>query len=88
MKFTYSIPTKILFGPGSFNDLATTPLPGKKALIVITAGKSMRANGYLDRLIAMLDKQGTRCSTRSCPTRCSAMSMKARRWPASRAATS
>ena len=47
MKFTYSIPTKILFGPGSFNDLATTPLPGKKALIVITAGKSMRANGYL-----------------------------------------
>ncbi len=55
MKFTYSIPTKILFGPGSFNDLATTPLPGKKALIVITAGKSMRANGYLDRLIAMLD---------------------------------
>ena len=58
MKFTYSIPTKILFGPGSFNDLATTPLPGKKALVVITAGKSMRANGYLDRLIAMLDKQG------------------------------
>ena len=58
MKFTYSIPTKILFGPGSFNDLATTPLPGKKALVVITAGKSMRANGYLDRLIDMLDKQG------------------------------
>lgn len=58
MKFTYSIPTKILFGPGSFNDLATTPLPGKKAFVVITAGKSMRANGYLDRLIDMLDKQG------------------------------
>ena len=58
MKFTYSIPTKILFGPGSFNDLATTPLPGKKALVVITSGKSMRANGYLDRLIDMLDKQG------------------------------
>ena len=58
MKFTYSIPTKILFGPGSFNDLATTPLPGKKALVVITAGKSMRANGYLDRLIDMLDEQG------------------------------
>ena len=58
MKFTYSIPTKILFGPGSFNDLAMAPLPGKKALIVITAGKSMRANGYLDRLIDMLGKQG------------------------------
>ena len=58
MKFTYSIPTKILFGPGSFNDLATTPLPGKKALVVITAGKSRRATGYLDRHIDMLDKQG------------------------------
>ena len=58
MKFTYSIPTKILFGPGSFNDLASTSLPGKKALVVITSGKSMRANGYLDRLFAMLDKQG------------------------------
>lgn len=90
MKFTYSIPTKILFGPGSFNDLATTPLPGKKALVVITAGKSMRANGYLDRLIDMLDKQGIGHALfdKSCPTRCSAMSMKARRWPASRAATS
>ena len=58
MKFVYSIPTKILFGPGTFNDLASESLPGKKALVVLTAGKSMRANGYLDRLLAMLDKQG------------------------------
>ncbi len=58
MNFTYFIPTKILFGSGSFNALAKEPLPGTKALVVITAGKSMRANGYLDRLLAMLDARG------------------------------
>lgn len=58
MNFTYSIPTRILFGPGSFNSLGREKLPGTKALVVITAGKSMRANGYLDRLLAMLDAQG------------------------------
>ena len=58
MNFTYSIPTKILFGSGSLNALAKEPLPGTRALIVITAGKSMRANGYLDRLISILDAKG------------------------------
>lgn len=58
MKFTYSMPTKILFGPGSFNDLATTPLPGKKALIVMTAGRSMKNGGWLNKLTAMLAGRG------------------------------
>lgn len=58
MKFTYSIPTKILFGPGSFNDLATTPLPGKKALVVLTAGRSMKSGGWLGKLTAMLSGRG------------------------------
>lgn len=58
MNFTYFIPTKILFGSGSFNALAKEELPGTKALVVITAGKSMRANGYLDRLLSMLDAKG------------------------------
>ena len=57
MTFNYHIPTKILFGPGKLNELATTPLPGKKALIVISAGTSMKKYGYLDRLIELLKKQ-------------------------------
>jgi alcohol dehydrogenase len=57
MNFEYQIPTRILFGPGSLNQLETEKLPGKKALIVITAGKSMRKNGYLDRVTALLTKQ-------------------------------
>lgn len=58
MNFNYYIPTKILFGPGKLDELGETPLPGKKALIVISAGPSMKKHGYLDRVIALLKKQG------------------------------
>lgn len=57
MDFNYFIPTRILFGAGSLNKLGKVALPGKKALIVISAGKSMRQNGYLDRVTGLLDKQ-------------------------------
>ena len=56
MQFDYFIPTKVLFGPGKLNDLATTPLPGSKALLVISAGTSMKKFGYLERTIDLLKK--------------------------------
>src|SRR5690554_5108277 len=52
------MPTRILFGPGKLNALGEVPLPGKKALIVISAGNSMRRLGYLDRVQNLLDNQG------------------------------
>jgi alcohol dehydrogenase len=53
--FNYFVPTRIIFGPGSLKELATTPyLPGKKALIVIGAGGSAKKNGYLDRVVGYL----------------------------------
>ncbi|THB64762.1 MAG: iron-containing alcohol dehydrogenase, partial [Desulfovibrio sp.] len=58
LDFTFHIPVKIIFGRGKIDELATHPLPGKKALIVITAGKSMKANGYLDTVIGNMAKQG------------------------------
>ena len=58
MKFDFYLPTRILFGAGRLNDLGTAKLPGKKALIVISAGTSMRKMGYLDRVTALLKKQG------------------------------
>jgi alcohol dehydrogenase len=58
MNFSYYIPTKILFGPGTLNDLSKEQLPGKKALIVISAGNSMKKNGYLDRVISILQGKG------------------------------
>ena len=57
MTFDYYIPTKILFGAGKLNQLAEEPLPGTKALIVISNGTAMRKFGYLDRLIALLKVQ-------------------------------
>lgn len=50
MNFNYLVPTKILFGKGKLNELHKESLPGKKALIVISSGKSMRANGYLQKV--------------------------------------
>jgi alcohol dehydrogenase len=57
MNFDYYIPTKILFGAGKLNQLAEETLPGKKALIVISSGTSMRKFGYLERLEGLLKQQ-------------------------------
>ncbi|MDF7806140.1 iron-containing alcohol dehydrogenase [Pontiellaceae bacterium B12219] len=57
MTFDYLIPTKILFGAGKLNQLAEEKLPGKKALIVISSGTSMRKHGYLQRLEDLLKQQ-------------------------------
>lgn len=58
MNFDYYIPTRILFGAGRLNDLHKQKLPGKKALIVISNGKSTRANGYLARVEKELELAG------------------------------
>ena len=58
MNFDYRIPTHALFGAGTLNQLHLQELPGKKALIVISNGKSTRANGYLARLEKQLDQAG------------------------------
>lgn len=52
--FRLNIPTKVLFGCGEIKNLATEALPGKKAMIVISAGTSMRKYGYLDKVINLL----------------------------------
>jgi len=46
--FDFLVPTKIMFGRGQVKKLHNCRLPGRKALIVITGGKSARENGYLD----------------------------------------
>ena len=40
--FSLYIPTRIVFGCGEIKRLATEKLPGKKALIVISSGTSMK----------------------------------------------
>jgi alcohol dehydrogenase len=56
--FNQFIPTNLIFGCGSINRLATEQLPGKKALIVISSGTSMRKYGYLDKVVSLLKKNG------------------------------
>ena len=58
MHFDYFIPTRIIFGRGRLDELSSLPLPGKKALIVITNGKSMRNLGYLDKVASLLEQNG------------------------------
>lgn len=58
LSYTQYIPTKILFGPGQLNHLHEQPMPGKKALILISNGKSTRDNGYLARTEKELDQAG------------------------------
>ncbi len=59
MNFNFSNPTNLLFGVGTLNQLGDQKLPGKKALLLISNGKSTRANGYLDRTIEQLTKAGS-----------------------------
>jgi alcohol dehydrogenase len=57
--FNLFMPTRIIFGPGKLKELATTShLPGRKALVVIGAGNSMKKYGYLDRVISYLKQNG------------------------------
>lgn len=57
-RFQFYIPTRILFGAGELNHLHTHPLPGQKALLVISNGKSTKENGYLARTEEQLKLAG------------------------------
>lgn len=59
--FVSNIPTKFIFGKGKLNNLHDERLPGKKALLVISNGKSVRANGYLARTLNELRIAGVSC---------------------------
>ncbi|MCM1228142.1 MAG: iron-containing alcohol dehydrogenase [Clostridium sp.] len=62
MSFNFAVSTNAQFGAGKLNELHTMinapmgAVSGKKALIVISNGKSTRENGYLDRLESELKK--------------------------------
>lgn len=55
-KFKFFMPTKIFFGKGQLSSMHKRGLPGKKAMIVISSGKSVRVNGYLAKVEEQLDR--------------------------------
>ena len=61
LDFTFHMPTRIIFGAGRLAELGRTRLPGRKALVVISAGGSMRRTGHLDKVLALLAQSG--CTT-------------------------
>lgn len=56
--FDFYNPTHILFGSGKLDELGNQPMPGKKALLLISAGKSAKVSGALERTQAQLEKAG------------------------------
>lgn len=60
MSFNFNNPTNLFFGRGSLNQLGNLPMPGKKAMVLISNGKSTKANGYLDRTLEQLEKAGVK----------------------------
>lgn len=58
IKFNFNNPTNLYFGAGALNLLGSLVMPGKKAMVLISNGKSTKENGSLDRTLAQLDKAG------------------------------
>jgi alcohol dehydrogenase len=58
MSFNMYVPTRILFGEGELNNLHSQRMPGRKAMIVISMGKSARESGYLARTEEQLKLAG------------------------------
>ena len=58
MNFDFNNPTQILFGSGKLNELGSQPLPGKKALLLMSGGKSAKVSGAYDRTLEQLRKAG------------------------------
>lgn len=58
MNFDFNNPTRILFGSGKLNELGSQPMPGKKALLLMSGGKSAKVSGAYDRTLEQLHKAG------------------------------
>ena len=56
--FDFYNPTHILFGSGKLDELGNQPMPGKKALLLISSRKSAKVSGALERTQAQLEKAG------------------------------
>lgn len=56
--FKVYIPTRTLFGAGMVRELHNQKLPGKRAMVVISRGRSTIDNGYLETVESELDRAG------------------------------
>lgn len=59
MNFNFYNPTNLIFGAGKLEELGNQPLPGKKALLLISSGNSVKKYGTLERVQKQLEKAKT-----------------------------
>lgn len=58
MNFNFNNPTNLIFGSGTLDELGKQRMPGKKAMLLISNGKSTKANGSFDRVMEQLKQNG------------------------------
>ena len=58
MSFDFNNPTRILFGSGKLDELGSQTMPGKKALLLMSNGKSARVSQAYDRTLVQLARAG------------------------------
>lgn len=58
MSYMFYAPTRVLFGAGQLSKLHEQTMPGKKAMLVISNGKSTQMSGALDRTTEQLRAAG------------------------------
>lgn len=56
MNFNFNNPTNLIFGAGKLKELGNQKLPGRKALLLISNGNSVKTYGTLDRVQEQLKK--------------------------------
>lgn len=59
MNFNFNNPTNLIFGSGKLNELGKQKMPGKKALLLISNGTSVKKYGTLARVEEQLKQTGT-----------------------------
>ena len=60
MPYEFYLPTNLLYGAGCLSALGGCALPGRKALLVTSAGQSAKRHGYLGRVEEQLTQAGVR----------------------------
>ena len=58
MQFEFYVPSRIIFGEGSLEELGKRTLPGKKAMLVTSRGGSAKRSGALDKVLSVLKACG------------------------------
>lgn len=59
INFNFNNPTNLIFGSGKLNELGKQKMPGKKALLLISNGTSVKKYGTLARVEEQLKQTGT-----------------------------